>query len=217
MIQKTRAQTRIQRASSASRDVIMPRDERRDARLSALGARLFAASDKVPSELFALTHGAFVRQILRDREEDVDAANAALERVGRSLGARAVEEYLARASIGRESLCGSFEEACEATARSAMKMFLGVDARTRDWSEEGDECVIEMDGNPLAEFVEIPERYDGLCYCNILCGAIRGALEAVRVRTHCSFEGDPLAGRGEKFAIRVKLLEIVPEEYPFDD
>ena len=183
---------------------------------TALGAACWTATEKVNAELFALTHGAFVRQILRDHEDDVECANAALERVGRAMGARMVEEFLSRTNASGGA-CATFEEAVEMTTRVGLKMFLNVDAKTRDWSEERDECVIEMESNPLAEFVELPGKYGDLSYCNALCGAIRGALETVRVRTTCAFESDPLRGEGERFAIRVKLLELVPEEYPFDD
>jgi hypothetical protein len=188
----------------------------RRVRAETLGGACWNGAEKVNAELFALTHGAFVRQILRDREDDVEATNEALERIGRSIGARIIEEYLAKTNASAGG-CRSFEDAMEMTAKVGFKMFLNVEARTRDWSEERDECVIEMESNPLAEFVELPKRYGDLCYCNALCGTIQGALEAVRVRTACSFESDPLRGTGEKFAIRVKLLELVPEEYPFDE
>ena len=64
------------------------------------------------AELFALTHGAFVRQILRDREDDVEATNGALERIGRSIGARIIEEYLAKTNASAGG-CRSFEDAME--------------------------------------------------------------------------------------------------------
>lgn len=40
---------------------------------------------------------------------------------------------------------------------------------------------ILIEENPLTEFVELPDTYAGLHYCNVLCGVIRGALEMVRV------------------------------------
>lgn len=184
-----------------------------------LASATWNSMEKVSSELFALTHGAFVRQILRDHEDDVEAVNAKLDQLGRNIGTRIIEEYLARtnASSSSGAACASFEAAMEMTAKVGLKMFLNATARTRDWSEERDECVIEMDNNPLADFVELPARYRELAYCNMLCGAIRGALETVRMRTSCSFESDPLRGMGDKFAIRVKLVELVPEEYPYDE
>ncbi len=33
--------------------------------------------------------------------------------------------------------------------------------------------------NPLADYVELPDEYRDLRYCNVLCGVIRGALEMV--------------------------------------
>jgi hypothetical protein len=185
-----------------------------------LATATWNSMEKVSSELFALTHGAFVRQILRDHEDDVEAVNAKLDQLGRNIGTRIIEEYLARTNASSSSsggACASFEAAMEMTAKVGLKMFLNATARTRDWSEERDECVIEMDNNPLADFVELPTRYRELAYCNMLCGAIRGALETVRMRTTCSFEGDPLRGMGDKFVIRVKLVELVPEEYPYDE
>lgn len=181
-----------------------------------LATATWNSMEKVSSELFALTHGAFVRQILRDHEDDVEAVNGKLDQLGRNIGTRIIEEYLARTNAS-SGACASFEAAMEMTAKVGLKMFLNATARTRDWSEERDECVIEMDNNPLADFVELPTRYRELAYCNMLCGAIRGALETVRMRTTCSFEGDPLRGMGSKFAIRVKLVELVPEEYPYDE
>lgn len=51
------------------------------------------------------------------------------------------------------------------------------------------EFALVFDENPLAEFVELPEEAlasnqpgsskEGLWYSNVLCGAIRGALEMV--------------------------------------
>ena len=39
-----------------------------------------------------------------------------------------------------------------------------------------------LDDNPLVDFVELPEGCQNLCYCQMLCGVIRGALEMVRTR-----------------------------------
>ena len=36
-----------------------------------------------------------------------------------------------------------------------------------------------LEDNPLVDFVELPEGCQNLCYCQLLCGVIRGALEMV--------------------------------------
>jgi hypothetical protein len=106
----------------------------------------------------------------------------------------------------------------ETTARVGLKMFLNCAATTKEWSEERDACALELESNPMAEFVELPEKYGDLEYCNMLCGVIEGGCEAVRMRVSCGFVQDPLRGDpGGRFVMRVKLLEIVPEEYPYDE
>lgn len=59
-------------------------------------------------------------------------------------------------------------------------MFLGVTPIVSKWSPGGDEFSLMLDNNPLAEFVELPSGHDKLCYSNILCGVLKGALEMVQ-------------------------------------
>lgn len=68
-----------------------------------------------------------------------------------------------------------------------FKMFLGVSATVSNWSADGSECSLILDDNPLADFVELPDTCQGLFYCNILCGVIRGALEMVKSSTEIPF------------------------------
>lgn len=42
-----------------------------------------------------------------------------------------------------------------------------------------------LEDNLLTDFVELPEACEKLCYCQLLCGVIRGALEMVRRRCCC--------------------------------
>lgn len=60
-----------------------------------------------------------------------------------------------------------------------FKMFLGVNASVTNWDSEGTCCSIVLEDNPLVDFVELPDTCQGLFYCNILSGVIRGALEMV--------------------------------------
>jgi hypothetical protein len=60
-----------------------------------------------------------------------------------------------------------------------FKMFLGVTASVTNWDAEGTCCSIVLEDNPLVDFVELPDNYQGLYYCNILSGVIRGALDMV--------------------------------------
>lgn len=61
-----------------------------------------------------------------------------------------------------------------------LKMFLGVTASVTNWDADGTSCSLVLEDNPLVDFVELPDTCQGLYYCNILSGVIRGALEMVR-------------------------------------
>lgn len=61
-----------------------------------------------------------------------------------------------------------------------FKMFLGVTASVTNWDAEGTCCSLVLEDNPLVDFVELPDTCQGLYYCNILSGVVRGALEMVR-------------------------------------
>lgn len=60
-----------------------------------------------------------------------------------------------------------------------FKMFLGVTASVTNWDTEGTTCSLILEDNPLVDFVELPDTCQGLHYCNILSGIVRGALEMV--------------------------------------
>lgn len=60
-----------------------------------------------------------------------------------------------------------------------FKMFLGVTASVTNWDADGTCCSIVLEDNPLVDFVELPDNCQGLYYCNILSGVIRGALDMV--------------------------------------
>lgn len=42
---------------------------------------------------------------------------------------------------------------------------------------------LTLDTNPLTSFVELPAELAGLCYCQFICGILRGALEMVQLET----------------------------------
>mmetsp|Transcript_1379 Transcript_1379/g.4787 ORF Transcript_1379/g.4787 Transcript_1379/m.4787 type:complete len:182 (+) Transcript_1379:148-693(+) len=167
----------------------------------------------VNSELFSLTYGSLVRQLLADYREDTAQVNSQLEKMGYNIGVRLIEEFLAKSGTQK---CGSFRETAETIAKVGFKVFLGITANVANWNSDETECSLLLDDNPLADYVELPPHLQGLCYCNILCGVIRGALEMVSLKVEASFGKDALRG-DDVFEIKLKLLEEVPEEYPFQD
>ncbi|XP_061341787.1 uncharacterized protein LOC133288108 [Gastrolobium bilobum] len=176
------------------------------------GDAIFASTERMNAELFTLTYGAIVRQLMTDLEE-VEEVNKQLDQMGYNIGIRLVDEFLAKSNI---STCVDFKETAEAIAKVGFKMFLGVTASVINWDADGTSCSIVLEDNPLVDFVELPDTYQGLYYCNILSGVIRGALEMVSMKTEVSWVRDMLHG-DDVFELQVKLLKQVPEEYPYKD
>ncbi|RYR68497.1 hypothetical protein Ahy_A03g014999 isoform A [Arachis hypogaea] len=193
------------------------------------GDAIFANIERVNAELFTLTYGAIVRQLLTDLEE-VEEVNKQLEQMGYNIGIRLIDEFLAKSNVSR---CVDFRETADVIAKLVcsisdalsislsgleqqcnvvgFKMFLGVTASVSNWDAEGTCCSIILEDNPLVDFVELPDTCQGLYYCNMLSGVIRGALEMVSMKTEVTWIRDVLRGDD------VKLLKQVPEEYPYKD
>ncbi|KAF8668910.1 hypothetical protein HU200_045890 [Digitaria exilis] len=176
------------------------------------GDALFASVDRVNAELFTLTYGAIVRQLLTDLEE-VEEVNKQLDQMGYNIGTRLVDEFLAKSNVSR---CVDFKETADVIAKLGFKMFLGVTATVTNWDAEGTSCSFVLEDNPLVDFVELPDTCQGLQYCNVLSGVIRGALEMVSMKTEVTWVRDMLRG-DDAYEMRVKLIKQVPEEYPYKD
>ena len=67
----------------------------------------------------------------------------------------------------------------------AFNMYLGITPSVACHNSSRNEFSLILDKNPLAEFVEeLPAGRSALCYCNLLCGVIRGGLEMVKHMLH---------------------------------
>lgn len=175
--------------------------------LQSLGESSFNQSDRVSAELFALTYGSFVRQLLLDYEA-TDDVNKELDGIGYKMGVRLVDDFLAKSRVMN---CASFGDTADVIAKVAFKMFLGVSANVTNWSGDRRTFSLAFEDNPLAEFAELPEEHPTLWYSNVLCGVIRGALEMVNMKVGCVFVKCKLRG-DEQNEVRVTLHEILVEQ-----
>jgi len=191
----------------------IPSTPNNKANLIRVGETAFKDIEKINAELFTLTYGAIVGQLIRDYE-DVEEVNNQLEKMGYNIGHRLIEEFLARSNIPR---CHDFKDTAEIISKVGFKMFLGISAQVTNWDAKSNEfSLILEDNNPLTEFVELPDSYNGLFYSNILCGVIRGALEMVQMRVECKFVRCVLRG-DDVSEIRILLKEMILEEIPVGD
>ncbi|EDO30651.1 predicted protein [Nematostella vectensis] len=164
---------------------------------------------KVSTELFTLTYGALVAQLVKDYESP-EEVNKQLNKMGYNIGVRLIEDFLARSNVGR---CHDFRETADVIAKLGFKMFLGITPVVANWSAGSDEFSLILENNPLADFVELSQGHEGLLYSNILCGVLRGALEMVQMEVDVWFVQDALRG-DETTEIRVKFIKKLEDALP---
>ncbi|WFD33019.1 hypothetical protein MSPP1_004076 [Malassezia sp. CBS 17886] len=74
------------------------------------------------AELFTLTYGALVVQLIKDYE-DYALVNGQLDKMGYNIGTRLIEEFLAKSNLPR---CSDLREAAEVISKVGFKMFLNI-------------------------------------------------------------------------------------------
>ncbi|KRY23659.1 T-complex protein 1 subunit alpha [Trichinella patagoniensis] len=157
--------------------------------MSKLVARSAAEPRKINSELFSMTYGALVLQLLDDFDRD-EEVNMHLDKIGYNIGLRIIDDFFSKnPNVGK---CGDLKEVSEMVARG-LKIYLGITATVSNWSPGMDEFSLLFEANPLAEFVELPsEDHKNLQYSQAICGALRGALEMVHLEVSATFLQDQL-------------------------
>jgi hypothetical protein len=103
----------------------------------------------------------------------------------------------------------AFPRAASATAAAAFMRPSPPPRRAR-CSPPPQAVSLRLPDNPLADFVELPPAYSELRYSNVLCGALRGALEMVSLRVDARFVRDTLNG-DDATEIRVQLKEVLAD------
>lgn len=130
-----------------------------------------------------------------------------------NIGVRLIDEFLAKSNVAR---CANFETTANLVGKVGLKMFLGVNASLDKWNSSKTACSIILADNPFQTFVELPPALAKLCYCQLVCGVIRGALEMVNRVVKCEFVKQKLHG-ADVDEIRLTLQEVKEDQPPPDD
>jgi hypothetical protein len=170
-----------------------------------VGESLWSKQTKTSAELFTLTYGVLVTQLLQDYTTPAEV-NTQLELMGYNIGVRLIDDYLARSPMDS---CTSFGETAEAIAKVAFKMFLGTTADVASVTPTS--FSLSFTDNVLATFVELPPTLDTLAYSNLLCGVIRGSLGMINMKVSATFVKDVLRG-DDVNEIRVVLEKMQEDE-----
>ena len=113
----------------------------------------------------------------------------------------------------------TFDEAISIITNNALAFYLNIGAKSELIKTDNNlidsnqqyEYRIFFSDNPLNDYVELPDKFKGLWYSNMICGVIRGALEAINIKVECKYCKDTLKN-SDKNEIRVKLIEIIEEK-----
>mmetsp|Transcript_1278 Transcript_1278/g.1785 ORF Transcript_1278/g.1785 Transcript_1278/m.1785 type:complete len:216 (-) Transcript_1278:118-765(-) len=200
---------------------------------AASGHALWAKMPKANAELFALTYGSLVTELIRDYDS-IDEINEQLEKMGFSIGVRCVDEFLAKSEQHGMTVptCQNLKDTAEVVAKTGFRMFLGISCDVT-MAPDGNAFSLFMYDNPLALFVELPKtnetsgtsesnagasggsaagpkKWKDLKYSNLYCGILRGSLEQINLRVSCEYVRDVLQGE-EVNEIRVTLREVLQD------
>ncbi|CAD6589040.1 MAG: transport protein particle 22 kDa subunit [Tremellales sp. Tagirdzhanova-0007] len=110
----------------------------------AIGDDNWKRTDKVNAELFTLTYGALVVQLIKDYE-DYGEVNKQLDKMGYNIGTRLIEDFLARTGLQR---CQTFVETAEVISKVRP---ISPSPRPQPWSFSLDLISTPTTTNPPPE------------------------------------------------------------------
>lgn len=124
------------------------------------------------------------------------------------MGFKMSDEFFARQSTPAAQ-CKDFRTTVDIISKQAFRVFLNITAEVEKYDDKSKGCFLVFRENPFAEYVILPTSLiNSLWYSNIICGMIRGALEAVGIIVEAYFERDVLRG-DEATVVRLKFVKVL--------
>lgn len=123
-----------------------------------------------------------------------------LNQFGLNIGARLVDDYVSHfPTQAADSFTGLAEPVAD-----AIGYFLDIQGNVSVQSKDEQQFVIKVAHNPLEQFVKVPAQLQQLCYCQLLCGAVTGALEQLNYKVETTYSNEMLT---------VKLQSVIKVEF----
>ncbi|CAL5973873.1 Bet3-like_protein [Hexamita inflata] len=149
--------------------------------------------------LTTLLYGAIVNQIL-EQEQDPEKTTEILNQFGLSIGSRLVDDYVSRFP----TTCQNFKQVAEGV-QGALIHFLDMKKDQVQIQQQDDvQFQLCLQNNPLEQYVKVPAQLQKLCYCQIIAGAVVGALRQLMYECEATYVDGIL---------KVKLLNKVEARF----
>lgn len=166
------------------------------------------------AEFIIATYGAIVSSLLEDLK-DPEEVNAALDKLGANIGVRMADEFLASSP---STHCTKFSQTAAGVCL-AIKTFLGcTDVSSSGAAPESTVYDISVGDNPLERYLRLPSQLSTLCYSQIICGAIRGALQVIGFNTKVTVQPpapgvQPKSTYGRPLSLHLEMLKELQEVF----
>lgn len=202
-------------------------------------------TDKINSELIAMTYGVFISSVCNDMCNNINDINNELYSIGENIGVRIIDEFIAKTQSTVGYQCDSFRDVIVVLCKLAFKYYLGIncdiiqytvhtlanqsnvtnptnnhniDANTNTTLHSTATVIIQFFQCPLFTFVDLPDDMIELRYGNIICGIITAALQQLNISVQCNAtKHEFITQHNGVNEITIDLIEIIKENYVAND
>ena len=162
-------------------------------------------------ELLTFMYGSLLVRLTKDIK-DINELNTKIESIGYEMGKRLVDDLIDDFPRGQD--LSDQNKLIEKLINQIAQYYLGIMGNYNQVSDK--EFHLFFQENPISFYVELPESLSNLCYSNIICGIIRGALEISGFEVKCEFVKDKMKG-DEINDLKITLVKIIQEIFVDDE
>lgn len=200
-------------------------------------------TDKINSELIALTYGSFIQSVINDFDDNVDMINNELYSIGTSIGKRLIDDFLAKTQPTLNYNCNTFYDTMIIMTKIAFKYYLGINAGLIKYNEINNNiinnnnsvdntndnnnttqplatCIMQFNQCPLYTFITNDYANNSntqLQIGNILCGIICGSLQQLNLNTKAIQIQSQYTNEQHINQIEVQLINIIQQQLDNDE